>query len=431
MPLPDATPRPADLDEGRALCAFIDASPSPFHAVAALEARLLAEGFRPLHEWDRWELAAGDAAYVVRDGGSIVAFRIGTSPITDAWMRIVGAHTDSPTFRVRPNADLSRAGYGQLAVEVYGAPLHYTWLDRDLTLAGRVVTHDGAVHLVHLPDAPLRIPSLAIHMNRDLYDKGLQLNPQLHLPPVLAARAEDGDLAALLADQLDGDDPAAWDLVLADTQPSVLGGLAQQFVLAPRQDNLVSCWAAVQALIEAGPSQGTQVVVANDHEEVGSRSAEGASGSLLEDTLKRLVAATGDHDPQSVPRAVARSILVSADAAHAVHPNFADRHDPDHGPRLGGGPVVKTHASQAYATDAATAAHFMACCRAAGAPVQHFTNRADQPSGSTIGPLTATRLGLPTVDVGNALLSMHSVREQSATVDLLHLVGALREHLAS
>ncbi len=418
-------------DAARAMCAFIDASPTPFHAVANLAARLEDAGYTAFDEKDLWEVSAGTRGYVVRDGGSIVAFRVGSAPIAEGGFRIAGAHTDSPTYRIRPNPDVERHGYAQVAVEVYGGPLHYTWLDRDLTVAGRVVDADGASHLVHLPGAPLRIPSLAIHLQRDLSDKGLKLNPQHHLLPVWSAAADDASIIDLVADHVDADDLVAWDLVVADTQPSALGGRDEAFVLAPRQDNLVSCHAAVDALLAAEPAAATQVVVCNDHEEVGSGSAEGARGSMLADVLTRLVAASGDVDPQSVPRAIASSILVSADSAHAVHPNFADKHDSGHRPRLGGGPVLKVHASQAYATDAGTAGWFMARCREADVPVQTFTNRADSPSGSTIGPLTATRLGIPTVDIGNPLLSMHSVREQSAVADLPFLVAALARHLAA
>ena len=418
-------------DAARAMCAFIDASPTPFHAVANLAARLEDAGYTAFDEKDLWEVSAGTTGYVVRDGGSIVAFRVGSAPIAEGGFRIAGAHTDSPTYRIRPNPDVERHGYAQVAVEVYGGPLHYTWLDRDLTVAGRVVDADGASHLVHLPGAPLRIPSLAIHLQRDLSDKGLKLNPQHHLLPVWSAAADDASIIDLVADHVDADDLVAWDLVVADTQPSALGGRDEAFVLAPRQDNLVSCHAAVDALLAAEPAAATQVVVCNDHEEVGSGSAEGARGSMLADVLTRLVAASGDVDPQSVPRAIASSILVSADSAHAVHPNFADKHDSGHRPRLGGGPVLKVHASQAYATDAGTAGWFMARCCEADVPVQTFTNRADSPSGSTIGPLTATRLGIPTVDIGNPLLSMHSVREQSAVADLPFLVAALARHLAA
>lgn len=418
-------------DAARDLCAFIDASPTPFHAVAALSARLDEVGFTAFDERSLWEVEAGTPGYVVRDGGSIIAFRVGTAPIAEAGFRIAGAHTDSPTYRIRPNPDVEQVGYAQVAVEVYGGPLHHTWLDRDLTVAGRVVDAEGGTHLVHLPGAPLRIPSLAIHLQRDLYDKGLKLNPQQHLLPVWSAAADDASIIDAVADHLGVDGLVAWDLVVADTQPSGLGGRDDAFVMAPRQDNLVSCHAAVDALLAAEPAAATQVVVCNDHEEVGSGSAEGARGSMLADVLTRLVAATGDTDPQSVPRAVAGSVLVSADSAHAVHPNYADKHDAGHRPRLGGGPVVKVHASQAYATDAGTAGWFMARCREADVPFQVFTNRADSPSGSTIGPLTATRLGIPTVDIGNPLLSMHSVREQSAAADLPHLVAALARHLAA
>ena len=418
-------------DAARALCTFIDASPTPFHAVASLAARLEGAGFTAFDERTLWEVEAGTPGYVVRDGGSIIAFRVGTAPIAEAGFRIAGAHTDSPTYRIRPNPDVEHVGYAQVAVEVYGGPLHHTWLDRDLTVAGRVVDAEGDTHLVHLPGAPLRIPSLAIHLQRDLYEKGLKLNPQQHLLPVWSAAADDASIIDAVADHLGVDGLVAWDLVVADTQPSGLGGRDDAFVMAPRQDNLVSCHAAIDALLTAEPAPATQVVVCNDHEEVGSGSAEGARGSMLADVLSRLVAATGDTDPQSLPRAVAGSVLVSADSAHAVHPNYADKHDAGHRPRLGGGPVVKVHASQAYATDAGTAGWFMARCREADVPFQVFTNRADSPSGSTIGPLTATRLGIPTVDIGNPLLSMHSVREQSAAADLPHLVAALARHLAA
>lgn len=418
-------------DAARALCTFIDASPTPFHAVASLAARLEGAGFTAFDERSLWEVEPGTPGYVVRDGGSIIAFRVGTAPIAEAGFRIAGAHTDSPTYRIRPNPDVEHVGYAQVAVEVYGGPLHHTWLDRDLTVAGRVVDAEGDTHLVHLPGAPLRIPSLAIHLQRDLYEKGLKLNPQQHLLPVWSAAADDASIIDAVADHLGVDGLVAWDLVVADTQPSGLGGRDDAFVMAPRQDNLVSCHAAVDALLAAEPAAATQVVVCNDHEEVGSGSAEGARGSMLADVLTRLVAATGDTDPQSLPRAVAGSVLVSADSAHAVHPNYADKHDAGHRPRLGGGPVVKVHASQAYATDAGTAGWFMARCREADVPFQVFTNRADSPSGSTIGPLTATRLGIPTVDIGNPLLSMHSVREQSAAADLPHLVAALARHLAA
>ncbi|MEE8601212.1 M18 family aminopeptidase [Euzebya tangerina] len=427
---PDARPRHVDVEAATDLCGFIDASPSPFHACEEMARRLDDEGFVALDERDAWTVEPGTTGYVIRDGGTIVAFRVGSAPIAEAGFRLVGAHTDSPTFKVRPHGVTSRVGYGQLSVEVYGGPLAYTWLDRDLGLAGRVVLADGSIRSVHVDRPILRIPSLAIHLNRELNEEGLKLNPQSHIVPLFAAAAQDLGLADLLADHVDGE-IIGWDLVLCDTQPSALGGVDKQFLFAPRQDNLVSCYAGLQALLRAGQGDATQVVVCNDHEEVGSGSAEGAAGPMLGDVLGRLISASGDDDAQSLARAVAGSVLISADAAHAVHPNYADKHDGGHRPRLGGGPVIKTHASQAYATDAATLAWFRQRCEAAGVPVQYFSNRADARSGSTIGPLTATRLGLPTVDIGNPLLSMHSIREQSATVDVLYLVGALRNHLTA
>jgi aspartyl aminopeptidase len=421
----------------RDLCAFLDASPTPYHAVAEVAFRLEAGGFRRLEERDRWKLLTGDRRYVIRDGGSIAAFRVGSAELPSAGFRLVGAHTDSPTFKVRPRPDVRRHGYRLVGVEPYGSVLAHSWLDRDLTLAGRIAvcgpTGGPEPRLVRMPGAPLRIPSLAIHLNREVRDQGLKLNPQQHLVPVWGSEVDNGSEAGLVEAVaelvgVDRSDVLGHDLVLADTQPAALGGADQQWVFAPRLDNLVSCHAAVAALLDVDTADATQVVVFNDHEEVGSGSAEGARGSFLSDVLQRVVIATGESDPQAPPRAIARSWLVSADMAHAVHPNYADRHEPEHRPRLGGGPVLKVNANQSYATDATSGAWFAARCADAGVPLQHFVTRADLPCGSTIGPLTAARLGLPTVDVGNPMLSMHSCREQAALADLGLLVAALSSH---
>ncbi len=423
-------------EPARELLAFVDAAPSPYHAVAAMTGLLDGAGFTPLDEAQRWTLAPGDRRYVVRDGSSVAAFVVGAAPAADAGMRIVGAHTDSPAFKVRPRPDVRRCGYRQVGVEPYGGVLAHTWLDRDLTLAGRVAVaaDDGSVTvlLVRLPGAPLRIPSLAIHLSRELREKGLELNPQTHLVPLWGADGS-GDVLDAVAEAAGEarDALLGWDLVTADTQPAALGGADGAYLFAPRLDNLASCFTGLTALLGATPIAATQIVVANDHEEVGSASAEGARGPFLAQVVARVVAATGDGgdrgaDPQALPIALARSRLVSADMAHAVHPNYADRHDAEHRPRLGGGPVVKHNANQAYATDAATAAWFVARCRDAGVAVQSFVSRADLACGSTIGPLTATRLGLATVDVGAPMLSMHSVREQAAAADVAPMIAALR-----
>ena len=417
----------------RDLCAFIDAAPTPFHAVAEMGRRLEAGGFTRLDERNRWTLAAGDRRYVVRDGGSIAAFTVGRQAPSDSGYRIAGAHTDSPTLKLRPSAEVSREGYRMVGVEVYGGALLHTWLDRDLTIAGRVAVLDDdgriALQLVHLPGAWLRVPSLAIHLDRAT-NEGLRLDRQRHVVPVWGPQSAN-HLIEALADVIGvaRSRIAGMDLVTADTQPAALGGADDAYVFAPRLDNLGSCQAATCALLAASAADATQVMIANDHEEVGSGSAEGARGPFLEDVLRRISAAVDDRDAQAFAQAVARSQAVSADMAHAVHPNYGDRHEPDHRPQFGGGPVIKHNANQSYATDAGSAAWFVACARDAGVAVQHFVTRGDLPCGSTIGPLTATRLGVQTVDVGSAMLSMHSCREQASSADVGPMIAALRAHL--
>ena len=435
-------------DLGDDLCSFLDLSPSPTHAVLEMVRRLVAAGFAPLDERDTWVLAPGDARYVVRDGGSLVAFRIGSAPLADAGVRLVGTHTDSPTFKVRPRSDVARAGYRLVGVEPYGGMLAHTWLDRELTVAGRVAVRasgsgdgsdsgdgsgSGDVELrpVVLTGAPLRIPSLAIHLDRSVRD-GLVLDPQRHLVPIWSGDlgVEPGLIEAL-ADLVgcDAGDVLGHDLVLTDAQPAARTGADGSWVAGPRLDDLGCCHSALLALLSATSGERTQLLVANDHEEVGSGSAEGARGSFLGDVLHRLVVATGDAEPQAVHRAAARSRLVSADMAHAVHPNYAERHEPAHTPRLGGGPVLKLNANQSYATDAGSGGWFTSRCDAVGVPVQHFASRADLPCGSTIGPLTATRLGISTVDVGAPMLAMHSCRELASGDDVPLMVAALRSCL--
>jgi aspartyl aminopeptidase len=430
----DSSSRDAAAD----LRAFVDASPSPFHAVAEMARRLDEAGFTALDERDSWSLSPGDRRYVVRDGGSIIAFRLGSAPLAEAGARLVGAHTDSPTFKVRPRPDVRRVGYRLVGVEPYGGVLLHTWLDRELTLAGRIALRgeDGSLDLrrVRLPGAPLRLPSLAIHLDRSVRD-GLKLDPQRHLVPLWGPDLDDeGGLREALAAAADADPDriVGHDLVTTDTQPAAVTGADGEWIAAPRLDNLGSCHAGLLALLEAATSDGatTCMLVANDHEEVGSGSAEGARGPFLADVLDRLVAVTDDGDRQALPRTLARSRLVSADMAHAVHPNYAEQHEPGHRPALGRGPVVKLNANQAYATDARSEAWFTMRCADAGVPVQHFVSRADLPCGSTIGPLTATRTGIPTVDVGAPLLAMHSCRELVAAADVDLMVRALTSCLS-
>ena len=421
---------------GADLRAFIDVSPTPFHVVAEMTRRLAAASFTALDERERWSLQPGGQHFVVRDGGSLIAFRVGTAPLATAGARLVGTHTDSPTFKVRPHSDVRRAGYRLVGVEPYGGLLAHTWLDRELTVAGRVAIRAGAgveLRNVILAGAPLRLPSLAIHLDRSVRE-GLTLDPQRHLVPVFGGDlgTEPGLLEAL-ADQLGMPfaDVLGHDLVLADTQPAAATGSDGSWIAAPRLDNQGSCHGGTLALIAASAGPHTSILVANDHEEVGSGSAEGARGSFLADVFARLVAGTGDFDPQAVHQAAARSLLVSADMAHAVHPNFSERHEPSHTPSLGGGPVLKYNANQSYATDAGTGSWFTTRCAEVGVPVQSFVTRADLPCGSTIGPLTATRLGIATVDVGSPMLAMHSCRELASAEDVPLMVAALTACLSS
>ena len=425
MPTSD-DPTTDPLALGDDLRAFTDASPSPFHAVAELARRLRGAGFTELAEADPWVLAPGGEHFVVRHG-SLVAFRVGTAPLAEAGLRVVGAHTDSPTFKVRPHDDVRQAGYRLVGVEPYGGGLWHTWLDRELTVAGRVALRGGSTALVRLPGAPLRLPSLAIHLDRGVRD-GLKLDPQRDLVPVWSGElgAAPG-LRSAVAEAVGvvEDDVVGHDLVLADTQPAARTGADGTWVAAPRLDDLACCHYGLTALITAPAGERTQLLVCNDHEEVGSGSMSGARGSFLEDVVRRLVAVTDGGDPQALPRALAHSRLVSADMAHAVHPTRSDRHEPAHRPQLGGGPVLKVNANQAYATDAASGSWFAERCAEASVRVQWFVTRADLPSGSTIGPLTATRLGIGTVDVGAPMLAMHSCRELASALDVPLMAGAL------
>jgi aspartyl aminopeptidase len=359
--------------------------------------------------------------------GSLVAFRLGSRPLAESGMRLVGAHTDSPTFKVRPYSDVAQAGYRLVGVEPYGGGLWHTWLDRELTVAGRVVLRGGGTALVRLPGSPLRLPSLAIHLDRSVRE-GLTLDPQRHLVPVWDQEldSEPGLLEAVASTVgVAADDIVGHDLVLTDTQPAACAGADGTWIAAPRLDNLGCSHAGLLALLAAPAGERTQVLVCNDHEEVGSRSSSGAAGSFLEDVVQRLARVTDAGDPEAVHRAVAHSLLVSADMAHAVHPTQSDRHEPAHRPRLGGGPVLKLNANQAYATDAATGGWFAERCSEAGVPLQRFVSRADLPCGSTIGPLSATRLGIATVDVGSPTLAMHSCRETASALDVPLMVDAL------
>jgi len=424
------------------LLGFIDRSPTPYHAVSESVHRLRAAGYQPLDPAELWELGPGDRRYVQRGGGSLLALEVGQRSPAEAGFAVIGAHTDSPNLRVKPLPDILEQGYRQLAVEPYGGVLLHTWLDRDLSLAGRVHLREGGQtrsQLVDFERPLLRIPNLAIHLQREVASKGLKLDPQRHAAPLLGL-ADAPPLPELLVTELRArglaevavEDVLGFDLMTYDTQPSAVAGARGEFVHAPRLDNLASCHAGVCALIAAGEveSAATRALVLYDHEEVGSRSASGAAGPLLVEGLERVVNAFKGGSPQGLPRALARSALVSVDMAHAVHPNHADRHEPGHRPVVGRGPVIKVNANQSYSSDASSAGEFRALCEREGVAPQYFVSRSDLACGSTIGPISAARTGLSTVDVGNPMLSMHSCREQAGSADVDPMIAVLRRFLA-
>jgi aspartyl aminopeptidase len=430
-------------EAARDLLAFVQASPTPFHAVAEAQRRLASAGFSAIDPGEVWSLSPGDRRWIERDGGTLIAFEVGSEPPAQAGFRVVATHTDSPNLRLRPLPDVTAHGYRQVAVEPYGGVLLHSWFDRDLSIAGRATFQSAGKRRTELVDfrrTMLRIPNLAIHLQRELATEGLKLNPQQHAVPLLGMEGVP-DLAQLLCAELEAQSIASvgpgevlgFDLMLYDTQPPSLGGARGELVLAARLDNLASCHAAVSALARGADvplPRFTRTVALYDHEEIGSRSARGASGPALLETLERAVTGFKGGEPQGLPRALDRSLLVSADMAHAVHPNYADRHEPGHRPVLGRGPCLKTHVGQNYATDGRTAGFFRALCRQVGVEPQHFVSRSDTPCGSTIGPISAARVGIRAVDVGNPMLSMHSCRELAGSADVQPMIDVLRQFFA-
>jgi aspartyl aminopeptidase len=407
------------------LLAFLGESPTPFHCVASAVGRLEAAGFQAIAETDSWaDLAPGRYTFV-HGGSTLFAFVVPEGKRVCGF-RIVGAHTDSPNLRLKPNAEYKKEGYAQLGVEVYGGVLLNSWLDRDLSLAGRAFVRQGdrvEARLVRFTRPMARVAQLAIHLDRDVND-GLKLNRQEHLAPIFGLASEGAkDLTELLAENLkvSRDAIVGTELMLYDVVPPTLGGRDNELVFSGRLDNQAMCHAGLRALIDAAPrvSSGeiVPVLVLFDHEEVGSESAYGAHSGFLPRALERIVIGAKRGSREDYHRALAGSICVSADMAHAVHPNYESRHETRHKPVLNGGPVIKVNAQQRYATSAATAVFFRDLCARAEVPVQHYAHRTDMPCGSTIGPIASTLLGIRTVDVGNPMLSMHSIRELGGAKD--------------
>ena len=413
------------------LAAFVTASPSSYHAAAEVAARLTSAGYTLLDEAADWSEAVrpGGRHVVLRDG-AVLAFALPERADPGIPFRILGAHTDSPGFRLKPKPSLASNGWLQLGVEIYGGPILAAWFDRELELAGRLIDRDGGTHLVRTgPFA--RIPHLAVHLDRDL-NNGITPDRQRDMTPVYGTGVPgDGDVLAHLADiaGLDPDDVAGLDITTMDSQPPARFGDGSLFA-SPRLDNLSSVHAGLVGLLGTEPTDAVAVLAAFDHEEVGSESRSGAGGPLLGSVLERVGVALGGTREQ-LHRALADSWVLSADTGHAVHPNRPDRHDPVNRPVVGGGPLLKINANQRYTTDGAGASLWARTCAAAGVPWQEFVANNDVPCGSTIGPITATRLGIRTLDVGIPLLSMHSARELCHVDDPGHLAAAAAVFLSA
>ncbi|GAA4489675.1 M18 family aminopeptidase [Rhodococcus olei] len=413
------------------LCSFVDASPSPFHVCATVAGELTAAGFVELRETDGWPTAPG--RYFLVRGGSLVAWSTEGTGHEAAPFRIVGGHTDSPNLRVKQHPDLESAGWQMIGLEPYGGAWLNSWLDRDLGISGRLSVRDGnrlREHLIRIDRPILRVPQLAIHLSDDR--KGVALDPQRHVNAVWGVGTSPRSFLGFLAAEVgvDADAVLGWELMTHDLAPSAVVGLNRELVSAPRLDNQGTCYAGTQAMLAAteDPGEAIPVLALFDHEEVGSMSDRGAFSDLLNSVLERIVLGRGGGREDFL-RAMAGSVCASGDMAHATHPNYPDRHEPVHRIAVNGGPVLKVNQNLRYATDAAGAGEFALACDRAGVPLQRYVHRADLPCGSTIGPITASRTGLSTVDVGAPQLAMHSARELMGASDVTSYAAALAAFL--
>ncbi len=427
------TQRTASTEFNQNLLKFLDASPTPFHAVATMRIHLDEQGFQILNEKDAWGKLTAGRYYVTRNDSSIVAFTLPDVDLTTTGFHMVGTHTDSPCLHVKPRPEKISQTLWQLGVEVYGGALLNPWFDRDLSMAGRVSYVDSKQQIKHtlidFKKAIATIASLAIHLDREV-NQSRSINAQTHLPPIVLQLAEDEtkDFRDLLLEQIKQQQPNCdvakvldYEISLYDTQTAAVIGLNDDFISSARLDNLLSCYVGLNALLKTEGIM-PSLLICTDHEEVGSMSSSGAQGTLLESVLMRLC-----PDIESHYRMIQHSIMISVDNAHAIHPNYADRHDAEHGPKLNHGPVIKSNANQRYATNSETSAFFRQLCEQINVPVQDFVVRSDMACGSTIGPLTAAALGVRTLDIGVPTLGMHSIRELAGSQDAYMLNKVLTQ----
>lgn len=417
------------------LLSFLDASPVNFLAVKNISEELEKNGFRRMNPQEPLgKIEAGEKFFVTKNDSSIYAFQIGKKPLADAGFHMICAHCDSPTFRIKPNAEmLCEGGIVKLNTEVYGGPIMSTWFDRPLTLAGRVIvkgenTMNPQTLLLHVKRPLLQISNLAIHFNRQVND-GVKLSKQKDVLPILGIindELEKGNLLMnVITDELNilKEDVLDFDLYLADATPACTFGVHDEFISSGRLDDLSMCWAGVEAMIASDANDTTQVLAIFDNEETGSQTKQGAGSPFLSYMLQRIALAQS-HTEEAYYQAVERAFMISADNAHAWHPNYSEKFDPTNHPKLGGGPVIKFNAAQKYASDAVSAAIFANICDAAGVPCQRFVNHSDVAGGSTLGNILASSIPLKGVDMGNAILAMHSCRETGSVIDHEYCVKA-------
>lgn len=412
-------------DFNQSLLRFLQASPTPFHATDSMASILLSAGYTELFEDQTWQLEEQAGYFIRRNDSSIIAIWLADKSQA---LRLVGAHTDSPCLKVKPNANLSGKGYFQLGVEVYGGALLAPWFDRDLSLAGRVHARiNGKIESVtiNFERAIATVPSLAIHLDREA-NTARSINPQTQLPPVLAIVGENKqDLNSILMAEVRKQYEAVesildYELFFYDTQPPAIIGLKDEFIASARLDNLLSCYVGLQALLNSSTDQ-NKLLICTDHEEVGSASACGAQGPFLQQVIERVWPDNEDRN-----RMIASSMMISADNAHGIHPNYSDKHDQNHGPMLNAGPVIKINANQRYATNSFTSAVFKQLCDDVKVKYQAFVARTDMGCGSTIGPITASEVGIETIDIGVPTFGMHSIRELAGSEDAFNLANVLK-----
>ncbi len=428
------------MNTAKDLLNFINNSKSAFHGAYEVKSILDKEGFVEIKECDKWNLQNGGKYYVMKNESAIIGFEIGSGDIAEEGFRLIGAHTDSPGFRIKPHAEMTvEDHYVKLNTEVYGGAILSTWFDRPLSIAGRVTLKGNnplkpQVKLVDLNKPVLIIPSLAIHMNRTI-NEGYEYNKQKDTLPLLTMATDklekDGYLLKLIAESLnvEAKEIIDFDLFVYEYEKGCLFGMNEEFISAGRLDDLWMVYAGLVALLQSRSNKATKVLVALDNEEIGSLTSQGANSSLLENILERITLALG-KDREDFKRSLSNSVMISADLAHALHPNYTEKHDPTNRPLVGKGPVIKIAASGSYSTDSYAAAIFKQVCKNADVPCQEFVNRSDVKGGTTIGPITASKLNIPVIDMGAPLLSMHSVRELASVKDNEYTIKAFTEFLS-